>query len=398
VPLDTQITRPHQDATTGGPDRADHEKGAGRKGLVDRLFALRNRLLASPRFQRWASGFPLTRPIARRRARDLFDLCAGFVYSQVLQACVQLRVFDALVGGPRTLDWLCRELSLPRDAGVRLLDAAVALRLVERRSGGRFGLGVHGAALMGNPGVTAMIEHHALLYADLRDPVALLRGEQRDTALGRLWPYADGGAPAILGAQQVAAYSTLMAASQPLVAADVLAAYRLDRHRCLLDLGGGDGTFLTEAAASAPNLKLMLFDLPAVADRARERFRAAGLNGRAEAFGGDFRTDSLPNGADIVSLVRVVHDHDDDAALAILGAAWQALPPGGTLLLAEPMAGTPHAEGVGAYFAFYLLAMGSGRPRRTDELSALLHTAGFASVRLLPTRRPMLVRVLVASK
>jgi demethylspheroidene O-methyltransferase len=328
----------------------------------------------------------------------LFDLCAGFVYSQVLQACVQLRLFDALLGGPRTLGELGRELSLPPDAAVRLLDAAVALRLVERRSGGRFGLGALGAALMGNPGVTAMIEHHALLYADLRDPVALLRGEQRDTALGRLWPYADGGAPAHLGADEVAAYSALMAASQPLVAADVLAAYRLDRHRCLLDLGGGDGTFLIEAASSAPNLKLMLFDLPAVADRARERFAAAGLNGRAEAFGGDFRTDSLPDGADIVSLVRVVHDHDDDAALAILSAAWQALPPGGTLLLAEPMAGTPNAEGVGAYFAFYLLAMGSGRPRRTDELAALLHTAGFTGVRLLATRRPMLVRVLVASK
>ena len=47
------------------------------------------------------------------------------------------------------------------------------------------------------------------------------------------------------------------------------------------------------------------------------------------------------------------------------------------------MAGTPDAEGVGAYFAFYLLAMGSGRPRRTDELTALLHTAGFTGVRLL---------------
>ena len=51
----------------------------------------------------------------------------------------------------------------------------------------------------------------------------------------------------------MAAYSTLMATSQPLVSADVLAAYKLERHRCLLDLGGGDGTFLTAAAAAAPN-------------------------------------------------------------------------------------------------------------------------------------------------
>jgi demethylspheroidene O-methyltransferase len=183
-----------------------------------------------------------------------------------------------------------------------------------------------------------------------------------------------------------------------LVAADILAAYKLDRHRCLLDLGGGEGTFLIEAAAAAPGLKLMLFDLPAVADRARDRFAGAGLTNRAAAFGGDFRCDPLPPGADIISLVRVVHDHDDDAAMAILSAAWRALPPNGTLLLAEPMAGTPNAEGVGAYFAFYLLAMGSGRPRRTEELTAMLHKAGFSAVRAVATRRPMQVRILVASK
>jgi demethylspheroidene O-methyltransferase len=366
--------------------------------LASRWFAFRDGLLANPRFQNWAAGFPLTRPIAQRRAKALFDLCAGFVYSQVLQACVQLRLFDLLRDGPRTGDELAVLLSLPHADAARLLEAATALQLLQRRGPDRFGLGVLGAALIGNPGVTVMIEHHELLYSDLRDPVALLRRERRDTALGRLWPYAAGERPADLRPGDVAAYSSLMAVSQPLVADDMLAAYPLGSHRCLLDLGGGDGTFLIRAAASAPGLKLMLFDLPAVAERARLHFEAAGLDSRAVAFGGDFRTGPLPAGADIVSLIRVVHDHDDDAALAILCAAWQALPPGGTLLLAEPMAATPACGGVEAYFAFYLLAMGSGRPRRPDELTALLHTAGFTGVRLLPTRRPMLVRILLASK
>jgi demethylspheroidene O-methyltransferase len=254
---------------------------------------------------------------------------------------------------------------------------------------------MHGAALVGNPGVAAMVEHHALLYADLRDPVGLLRGEQPDTEIGRLWPYADPTRANPLETRDIAAYSTLMAASQPLVAADVLEAYRLDRHRCLLDLGGGDGTFLTAAAAAAPDLRLILFDLPPVAARAQARFAACGLAARAQAVGGSFLTDRLPDTADIVSLIRVIHDHDDDDALAILRAARRALPNGGTLLLAEPMAGTPGAEAVGAYFNFYLLAMGSGRPRRAEELTTLLHQAGFPDVRPIPTRRPMLVRILV---
>jgi len=133
-----------------------------------------------------------------------------------------------------------------------------------------------------------------------------------------------------------------------------------------------------------------------VADRARARFAASAL--KAQVFGGDFYNDSLPAGADIISFIRVIHDHDDAAARAVLRAAYHALPTGGTVLLAEPMAGTSGAESVGAYFGFYLLAMGSGRPRRSEELTAMLQQAGFAHVRLLPTHQKLLVRVLVATK
>ncbi len=363
--------------------------------LRDRGLALRDSLLSNAAFQRWASRFPLTRPIARARTRALFDLCAGFVYSQVLFACVRLRLCDILLEGPQTIEQLAARVNLPLPAAARLIEAAIALRLVERR-GSRFGVGDLGAALAGNPGVAAMVEHHALLYADLRDPVALLRNEAPSTALGAHWPYAAGEGRAALTPESVAPYSALMAASQPLVAADVLAAYRFDRHRCVLDIGGGDGTFLSAVAVAAPKLKLMLFDLPAVADRARARFAAAGLP--VQAFGGNFYTDALPSGADLMTLVRVIHDHDDEAALALLRAAHAALPMGGRLLLAEPMAGTPGAESVGAYFGFYLLAMGSGRPRRAEELTAMLQTAGFSHIRRLKTHQRLLVRILVASK
>ena len=138
-------------------------------------------------------------------------------------------------------------------------------------------------------------------------------------------------------------------------------------------------------------------DLPAVAERARARFAAAGLAPRADAVGGDFLSAPLPRGADVISLVRVIHDHDDPAASAILRAVRAALPPDGTLLLAEPMSGTPGAEPIGdAYFGFYLLAMGRGRARTPAELAALLEAAGFDRIRRLRTRTPLLVSLMVA--
>ncbi len=113
----------------------------------------------------------------------------------------------------------------------------------------------------------------------------------------------------------------------------------------------------------------MLFDLPAVAERARARFAERGITDRGQAFGGDFLADALPRGADVVSLIRVAFDHDDETVLAVLRAARSAMAPGTTLLLAEPMAGTPGAEPVGAaYFGLYLWAMGRGRPRTPAQL------------------------------
>ncbi len=374
-------------------DGAGLERLPPRRTWRDRLLARRDRLLASAGFQRWASAFPLTRPVARRRVRELFDLCAGFVYSQVLYACVRLQLLETLEAGPLDRAALGARVDLPAEGLDRLLEAAISLRLVERRRGGRFGLGPLGAAMVRNPGIKGMVDHHAMLYADLADPVALLRGAKGGGELERYWGYARGDDPRALEEREVAGYSDLMAASQSFIAEEVIAAYPFAEHRKLLDVGGGDGTFLRAVAAAAPALQLHLFDLPAVAATARRRFAQGGV--AAEAHGGSFFDDPLPAGADLVTLVRVVHDHDDAAALAILRAVRRAIAPDGTLLLAEPMAGTPGAEPIGAaYFGFYLWAMGSGRARTRDELGALLARAGFGAPHERATHRPLLVRLM----
>lgn len=366
--------------------------------LRERWLRLRDRLLASPRFHRWAVRLPLTRPIARRRSRELFDLTAGFVYSQVLFACVQLRLLEQLAAGPRSQAELAQQLQLPEAGARRLLLAAASLRLVAPRGAG-FGLGDLGAAMLGNPAIAAMVSHHAALYADLADPVALLRAEVpgQGTRLAAYWPYAADAATANPAAAEAGSYSQLMADSQALIAGDILASYSFSRHRLLLDVAGGQGAFASAVLQRWPGLRATVLDLPAVAERARARFADAGLAVRATAVGGNMFADELPRGADLISLVRVLHDHDDERALALLRAARAALEPGGRLLIAEPMAGTRGAEPAGdAYFGFYLFAMGSGRPRTAAELQAMARAAGFDRVRELATPRPLLVRLLLA--
>ncbi|MGB5736319.1 MAG: methyltransferase [Thiohalocapsa sp.] len=365
--------------------------------FIERLRNRRDRLMSTPEFQRWAADFPLTRWVAGRRARQMFDITAGFVYSQILYACVELDLFDKLVDGPLTAAELAGPMGMSETAADRLLRAAVAVDLLERRGADRFGLGRHGIALPGNPGIAAMVKHHRMLYQDLADPLALFRGEVEQTQLGRYWSYAGSVDPAADGDDRVAEYSTLMTASTGFVAEDTLDAYSLREHKCLMDVGGGEGRFLAQAGARWPHLDLMLFDLPAVVERAEHSLAEAGLGDRVRVVGGNLKADPLPKGADIISLVRVILDHNDDGAMVILRAVRAALSVGGTLMITEPMSETPGAESVGdAYFGLYLLAMGSGRTRPPRELKAMLRAAGFDQIRLVRTRRPLQTRLLIA--
>jgi demethylspheroidene O-methyltransferase len=368
----------------------------GTRRFGDGWRGIRDFLLSSRRFQRWAAAFPLTRPIARRRAAELFDLCAGFVYSQVLAACVRLRLFAQLEAGPKSAAALAASCSVPIDAMTTLLEAAASLRLLERRSGDRFGLGALGAAMLGNPGIAAMVEHHKALYADLADPVALLRGDVSDRRLASYWPYAGSAVGSELSRGAVSPYTELMSASQPMVAEMVLGAYAFARHRCLLDIGGGDGSFLIAAGQRAPQLELRLFDLPEVSAIARERLAAAGLGSRAHATGGDFLRDPFPHGADVISLIRVVHDHDDAVVAELFRRVRQVLPANGALVIGEPMSAAGGLDAVSAYFGMYLHAMGSGRPRSFAALQKLLLGAGFSHVQQRQTRIPMIAGVIVA--
>ncbi len=351
------------------------------------LALFRNRLLADAAFQRRASRLPLVRWVARARARRLFDLATGFVQAQVLAAAVELGLLDALTEGPVERQALEARLGLAPDGLAALLVAAEGIGLVEARSDGRLILGQAGAELLGNAGVLAMVGHHRHLARDLLEPAALFRRAPGGGELARFWPYAGGGHG------DAAPYSALMAASQPMVAAQALAAHDFSRHRLLMDVGGGEGAFLEAVAARHPGLLLRLFELPDVAARARAR-----LGGRVEVVSGDFRKDPLPGGADAIALVRILHDHDDPVAADLVRRVFEALPAGGTLLVVEPMAGTRSARTVGTYFAVYLRAMGSGRPRTAGELSRMLRRAGFRRVREERTPLPLVARVLVAEK
>lgn len=376
-------------------DAATGQGAARPKGA--RLTGWFHRLMANPSFQSWASRFPLTRGIARREGAEMFDLVAGFVQSQVLMAVVELRLLHRLMEAPRTAAGLAREAGFTTERMEILLQAAAALGLMRRRRDGRFTLRRKGAALLGVPGLEAMILHHRAFYRDMENPVALLRGEV-DTELANFWPYVFGARGEVDPAV-TRIYSDLMADSQGLVAQDTLRMVDLSNVKCLLDVGGGSGAFALAVARAYPALDLMLFDLPDVVPAARTRFEAAGMGQRLAVHGGSFRSDSLPYGADAISLIRVLYDHSDDTVRSLLSKIFDTLPAGGRLIVSEPMSGGAVPERAGdVYFAFYTMAMRTGKTRSAEEIGRLCADAGFLQIVARPARRPYVTSVLSCVK
>ena len=384
-------------------ERVSEDTQTHHRSLKDSFADWRNRVIASPRFQRWAARFPLTRPIVRRQASALFDVMAGFVYSQILLACVKVNLFELLANGALSKAQLQERIALPPSGLNRLLDASVAIRLLTKRDNEHYALGMLGAPLVGNRALIDMIVHHGDFYRDLQDPLALLRGDiSGKAAMAEYWPYIDhahDSKPESLSAERVANYSKLMAHTQPLVTAEVIDAYSFAKHCYLLDIGGGQGAFVTQLARLYPQLRCTIFDLPGVAELASTQILKTDLSSRIEAIGGNFFDGELPRGADVATLIRVIFDHDDSRVKILLRNVFNALEPGASLILAEPMADTPGQEAMGdAYFGFYLLAMGRGRPRSQTEISKMLREAGFEAVRLLPSAIPLNAQILHCKK
>lgn len=361
------------------------------------MIGWRNRLVARPWFQNWASRLPLTRGIARREGEALFDLVAGFVQSQVLFTLVELDLLRRLRDAPLAPAELARDTGISPDRMEILLQAGAALGVLTRRREGTYQLGQKGAALLGVPGLEDMIRHHDVLYRDMADPVAMFRGET-DTELASFWPYVFG-AGAAADPEAATRYSNLMAESQGLVAQETLRATSLRSVEHLLDVGGGTGAFLAAAANTAPELRMTLFDLPSVAPQAKERFATAGIAERVRIITGSFRDGPLPAGADCISLIRVLYDHQDDTVAALLARCLAALPPGGRLIVSEPMSGGTRPDRAGdVYFAVYTMAMQTGRVRSQARIAEMLMATGFTSISTPKPARAFVTSVVTAVK
>lgn len=320
-------------------------------------------------------------------SQTLARLGFGFAVSQAIRVVAELKIPDLMSDGERTIDDLAAATGSHAGALYQVMRLLSAEGVFSEVSLGRFALTDVGRALRsdeptGPRNFIRMINSEAYLaFGRLRDSVRT--GEPVfEAAFGKPrfdW-LADHPDEAALFQQ---AMVSLGAGADEAVAE----AYDFGRHSHVVDVGGGHGQLLSAILTRHPNLTGALFD--------REAGIASATVGASEAartklIAGNF-FDSVPAGADVYVLKKVIHDWDDDRAARILKNCRDAMSPNGKVLIAETLVPPGDNPDTIKFIDVIMLAITGGKERTEGEYGRLLAKAGLRLDRVLPTKAPISV-------
>ena len=315
----------------------------------------------------------------------IFQVASGFMAAKHLFVANEVGVFEQLAAGPATLDVLAGRTGVARSRLRILADAMVALGFVERRGDVYQNAPVAAAFLTGH--TPADLRPFLRFWNRLSYPMWTKLEETIRTgqAQGTMHLPAEG--------QRV--FSEGVEAIQAAPAQALPAAYDFRRHRRLLDLGGGTGSWLLAVLRQYPGLQGTLFELPAAAAVARQRLTSDRDGQQVTVVEGDFLTDPVPAGHDVVLLANVVHLFSADHNRALLRRTREQVPDGARLLLVDFWTDATHTQPPFAALMAgeFLVITGEGDVYSEDEARGWLQETGWRAVERKPLAGPISVIV-----
>lgn len=310
--------------------------------------------------------------------RPLEYIYPGLVAAQALYAAVDLGLPDQLAEGPRSAADLAAACGAHAPTLERLLRALTTLDIFQRLPDGRYRNAPQGELLRASHpqslrAVARYLPAPYMLHALAQIPQSIRTGEPAfDRAFGQsFFAYLDSHPEA------AADFNRVMTLETQWVVPNLVRTFDFSRFRHLVDVAGGQGTFLREILIAVPTLRGTLFDQPQVVARAED---LSALGARVSVAAGSF-FNAVPSGGDLYSLRRILHDWSDDDARRILDRIRAVMPPEGRLLVIEGLIDSPtHPVGLGDLM---MLVLG-GRERTEADFHALFESAAFAHVRTVP--------------
>jgi len=313
----------------------------------------------------------------------VIELIEAFRRSKAMFAAVSLGVFDALEPKPRSANALAEELRVNADPLERLLDACVGLKLLRR----------HGADYENEPVASTYL---------CRSSAQTLAGYilYSNDVLFRLWAHIEDavreGTPRwkqAFGVEGGSIFDHFFRTEETketfvqgmhglgiLSSPKVVEAFDLSQFRRMVDLGGATGHLAIAACERNPELRAVVFDLPAVIEVARAYVRGSKSAQRIGVEAGNFFSDELPDG-DIFALGRILHDWSEEKIRALLARIYRRLPAWGAILIAERLLSEDKSGPVSVQLqSLNMLMCTEGKERTLSEYRRLLEEAGFRNV------------------
>jgi hypothetical protein len=309
--------------------------------------------------------------------------------SRALYAVAALDVAGALSDGAKTIDELALAVGAHAPSLYRVLRVLAASQVFREDEDHRFMNTVLSELLRRD--VPGSLRDLALLFGDetswrsWEDILHALRtGETPfehiygETFFDFLQDHAD----------TAAMFDRAMASASSTTNAAVARAYDFSGFASVLDVAGGTGSALCSILAATPQLRGIVFDLPHVAQRAREFIAAQGLTQRCEFSAGSF-FDAVPRGADAYFMKHVLHDWGDAECAAILGNCRKAMARDARLLICERIVPPGNEPSSAKLIDLHMMMTNHGGKERTEsEYRDLLRKSGFELQRVIATGTP----------
>ena len=329
--------------------------------------------------------------------RHIQDMLTSFWVSKTLFTGVELGVFDELSKGPASAEVLAYRLRLHPGALERLMNALVALELIQKENG-RFS-NTEEAALYLVKGqqsyLGGQVEHLSQLHWRLWQllPGAIRENSPRVKEV--FGPGFDMLAAVYADPRQLRGFVQGMHNLTVPDAQEIVDAVDFSGYHTLLDVGGTSGALVIAALRKYQHLQGIVFEQPAVCAIADDYLRQYGVDDRAHTHPGDFfQPDSLPTGADVIALGWILHDWADDQCRVILRHCFEALQPGGAVLVCEKLL-EEHGTGplLTTLMDLHALVTTGGQERTSGAYCEMLEQAGFqdVEVRLLQGNRDLVI-------
>jgi hypothetical protein len=318
---------------------------------------------------------------------EMFNLVSGYRISQAIYVVVELGIPDLLAAGPRRCDELARKTNAHAPTLFRILRFLTGAGLFNELGPGEFELTRLGSTLRSD------------LPGSFHPGVRFLLTEFEWTPWGRLIHSVRTGETAFdhvhgmgpfeyfrKNAEASAVFNSAMTSLSARSGTGIVELYDFSGHRNVVDVGGGHGFLLATILRANPTMRGVLFDLPDVVAGAGHVLENFAVRDRCEVVGGSF-FDPLPKGGDAYVLRQIVHDWDDDRALAILRNCRAAMTRTGKVLVIERQIVPDHREAMRVLYADLEMLVNVGGMERTDaEYRSLFEKAGFRLTTIVPLR------------